>query len=420
VAPAMLNPDYWVGRIPRPDQTICAPDECRSLENEWRRRGLLQDLSRFPGAVAGPILRAWMTEDFRYIRTAARFGENGRRLTASDIRSMKRNVNLTAVSKGQPIRWGMSIRRTSMKLLPTRRIVTAAALDLEFNMLNHSEIRLAEPLAVLHESRDRKWLYVAAEIGRGWVEAADVAFTTRQAIRDYREQPNRVVLAAEVRFRDGSGRLLFETAKMGARLAIADRENGLLAMPRKDRSGKLYFTEVAAEPAEGMSDTPRPFTPRSVIEQSFQLLNAPYGWGGGFGYGDCSEFIRRVGLACGISLPRSTSTLAQALPSQPLKGLPEEKQEALSRLPAGVSLLKLPGHIMLLLGSDQGRVYVIHNLYGIHEQDHRGTYIRRVARVVVSELSLGAGGRRGSLLQRVDRALFLSPSTRSLPLQARD
>jgi len=64
---------------------------------------------------------------------------------------------------------------------------------------------------------------------------------------------------------------------------------------------------------------------------------------------------------------------------------------------------------MLLLGADQDRFYVIHNFYGLHERDEQGKFVRRIARVIVSELSLGENSLRGSLYDRVDRALILTP-----------
>ena len=62
---------------------------------------------------------------------------------------------------------------------------------------------------------------------------------------------------------------------------------------------------------------------------------------------------------------------------------------------------------MLVLGRAQGRWFVIHNLYGIRGRDERGDLIRRVGRVVVSDLSLGAESRMGSLADRMEAGLRL-------------
>lgn len=410
IRPDMLSPDYWVRKLPEADREMCAPDQRRELEARWRAQGLLLDLNRLPEAVSGGRLRSWLTEDFRYLARVARYGEDGKRLQASDVRAWEHNVNLTAVRGSAPTAWGMTVRPTPMKLMPTHRVATVKPLDLEFNVFSHSEIRLAEPVAILHESLDREWLYVATEIGRGWVRARDVARSDRDTVLGYRRRPLRIVTAAGVRFRQDGGRMLEETAKMGTRLAC-DPHAGKLDLPWRDEQGRLRFVPAEAEPADGLADGPRPFTARSVIEQAFRLLDAPYGWGGAFGYGDCSEFVNAVGLACGLTLPRSTAHLRRALPSRSLNQGETDKAQALNKLPGGMCLLEFPGHVMLLLGADQGRMYVIHNFYGLHRRDARGEYVCRIARVVVSDLSLGEDSVRGSLFRRVDRALFLAPGS---------
>jgi len=108
-------------------------------------------------------------------------------------------------------------------------------------------------------------------------------------------------------------------------------------------------------------------------------------------------------------LPRSTTAVRRALREVPLGKSVRDKQRKLAELPAGSSLLYMPGHIMLMIGREGNRTYVLHNLYGIQAQDQDGDFVRRVARVVVSDLSLGTGSRPGSLLERVESGLILEP-----------
>jgi len=334
----MLEADYWIRRIPEPDREVCSPEEKRKLEARWQEQGLLQDLYRLPETVSGRTLRSWLTEDFRYLERVARYDERGERLKRSDVRGLERNVNRQAVRERALVTWGMTVRPTPMKLLPTHRNATVLPLDLEFNVFSHSAIRLAEPLAIFHESRDREWLFVATEIGRGWVPARDIARADRSAVLEYRSRPFRIAVAAAVQLRQDDGTVLCDAAQMGTRLAVDDR-TGKLDFPRKNPTGRLDFVAAHAEPAEGLADQPRAFTPGSFIEQAFRLLDVPYGWGGANGYGDCSEFIHAVGLTCGLTLPRSTAYLQKALPSQDLKAPECNKAEVLSALPGGVCLL---------------------------------------------------------------------------------
>jgi hypothetical protein len=79
----------------------------------------------------------------------------------------------------------------------------------------------------------------------------------------------------------------------------------------------------------------------------------------------------------------------------------EEKKRLLDQAPPLSTLLRLPGHIMLYLGKDRGRYYVIHNIWGIQKAGEFGSVMEKIGRVVVSDLSLGSSGPNGSLFDRI-------------------
>ena len=66
-----------------------------------------------------------------------------------------------------------------------------------------------------------------------------------------------------------------------------------------------------------------------------------------------------------------------------------------------MTLLRLKGHIMLYLGEYDGRPFVIHATSGYRRKTGRSERAAALGRVVVSDLSLGAGTSKGSLLERV-------------------
>jgi hypothetical protein len=65
---------------------------------------------------------------------------------------------------------------------------------------------------------------------------------------------------------------------------------------------------------------------------------------------------------------------------------------------------------MLYLGRQNGRYYVIHDLWGVPHGNHSNPGMEKVGRVVVSDLGLGSSGPSGSLLSRLtDITLIGSP-----------
>ncbi len=147
------------------------------------------------------------------------------------------------------------------------------------------------------------------------------------------------------------------------------------------------------------------YTPRTAITQAFKLLDAPYGWGDLDGGQDCSRFIRMVFATMGFDLPRNSAGQARAglsIAEFDESSLPSQKAAVIeSRGCGGIALLYLKGHVMLYLGSVEGRSYVIHATSGYRERKGAHEVFLPLGRVVVSDLSLGEGTARGSLLERI-------------------
>jgi hypothetical protein len=86
-----------------------------------------------------------------------------------------------------------------------------------------------------------------------------------------------------------------------------------------------------------------------------------------------------------------------------LEGLSDyAKIEALVRLEQTPTILYMPGHVMLFLGVCDNRVYVIHSFWEYDNDGQGVTY--QVGRTVVSDLSLGKGG-KGALLKWLTAAI---------------
>lgn len=175
-----------------------------------------------------------------------------------------------------------------------------------------------------------------------------------------------------------------------------------------------------ATPPDGLEPTTRPLTRRALIEEAFALLDSPYGWGGRGGGRDCSRLLMDVFEGFGLELPRNSAQQSAAGTSSidlsPDLAEPERLAALDRAMRQGVVLLALPGHIMLYLGRDhRGTPMVLHSLAEYAEPCAPGTVtpdgapdtIRRVDRVVVSDLTLGRGSARRSLLERVTRVVIL-------------
>ena len=148
------------------------------------------------------------------------------------------------------------------------------------------------------------------------------------------------------------------------------------------------------------------YTPRRIIQQAFELLNVPYGWGDMYGEQDCSRFIQEVFATVGISMPRNSSEQArvgQLIGTFDLKAGDGDKLRVLARDAVGgvtVMQLKNQNHIVLFLGWWEGRPYAIHATWGYRQKTGIFETVREINRVAVTDLFLGEGASSGSLLGR--------------------
>jgi len=146
-----------------------------------------------------------------------------------------------------------------------------------------------------------------------------------------------------------------------------------------------------------------PYTQENVARQAFKMLHHPYGWGDRQGGRDCSRFIMGLFRTFGILMPRNSKEQAMVgIDPGSLGGKPlQEKQRFLDRSIPLATTLRLPGHIMLYLGKDDGIHYAIHSIWGIQKSGKAGPALQKIGSVVVSDLSLGDKGPNRSLLDRI-------------------
>lgn len=211
------------------------------------------------------------------------------------------------------------------------------------------------------------------------------------------------VVGAQASVRDDGGAT--RTIAAGTRLPVTG-EQVLIA----SSSG---VTRVSASQL-ALTPTRRALTRRALLTEAFSLLGSPYGFGDAGGGRDCSRLLLDVLERFDVALPRHSAWQAQAgRYTIDVRGKSEQDKLAhLDREDArGVVLLAFPGHIMLYLGRDaDGTPRVLHALGEYVEPcSGGGETVMQVERTLVSDLSLGKGSSRRSLLERVATLVVLGP-----------
>jgi hypothetical protein len=414
--PEMNTAGFWIGRHSDPDAVVMTglqiADFNAYIKKKTKARRDIAALSESrDGKVFRDSLQAMLAQNQGYV------DRSGKAMSGEFISSLEALMGIGKIPSAVTARFGYVVKPSDQRLLPTAVPFYKSASDTAIDRLQNNALDVATPVLVLHETTDRAWAYVISPDSEGWVPSTNVALCGREEMARYEALTDFVVTvdAKTDLYADPWLRQHRTYAHMGVRLPVLlDWDSGVtqVLVPTRADDGSCGFDASYVSRSQ-VNRGYLPYTPRNAYQLAFRLLNAPYGWGGMYGEQDCSRFVQEVFAAMGVILPRNSSQQGRVgrLVASFSKANPQEAR--LKRLdaeaPGGITTLQFPGHIMLYLGSVDGRAYAIHDLFAYAEQGAPDDRLVPVNRVVVSSLDLGDGTKKGSLLMRLGNVREISP-----------
>lgn len=409
VTPELEDPQFWISKIEHPDSVLLSPEDVDSLNEEIASKVYIVDVMTIGEKVSGePILRG-MVGNLDHHRKRTRYGHNNYPLSESFYAEIERVMDVESIPESVNVSFGLVTRRTDIRALPTEEIGMEKRGDYEFDYFQHSALDPGEPVAVYHLSKDRAWAYVQAPITRGWIRTTDIGIAgSKGAVEAYLKSSDRLVVTGNgVNVYSDSARTRFlARLQMGSTVPLLQNTDSGYAVqfPFREADGSLALEEAFIHRDEDVSEGYLPYTKANILRQAFKSLGQPYGWGGMFEAKDCSRYVLDIFATFGIRLPRNSRSQLKAGQAFATFGpgvSAEEKLEALALSPPGAIILGFPGHVMIYLGQHNGNHYVIHNTWAYRKKRWFVEDIKNIGKVVVSDLTLGEGSKKGSLLERL-------------------
>jgi len=401
----MRRPGYWISRHASPDSIMMDAAAIKAFNTEVVRKGGVSQLADQPLFISDKSLRKSLDECFTMIRNNGKYDAQGNELDKSFWKELETTLNKGAIKPRNASRYGFPIRYSNQRLAPYAGIIATSYLDNEFDYLQNSGYDISEPLIIQHESADGNWYFANGRTSMGWFLKEDIALMDWESWLRYQQSPDFIVTTRDKSdlYLDAARRDFWGLIRMGNRLPWVSETADCYEVLLPGNQGKTVFISK--------QDAHRgylPYSARAVYELGLGALNAPYGWGDLNAEYDCSGLVKQVYQCFGIYLPRNGAaqySAGTAISEFAAEDAPDQKEEliALSALPAA-TLFRFPGHIMIYLGSVEGKSYILHALWGIRIPPAEGEdkdQVIAVNRTVVSDLSLGQGSKRGSLLQRL-------------------
>ena len=195
--------------------------------------------------------------------------------------------------RGRDVRWGVSVRRTSLRAKPTDALCPTRAGDRYDDPLQLTAVLPNEPMALLGESADGRFCRAETSYYAGWVPAEDIglcrnleAWRTAQEGGFLRVTGSRVTLCCDPYELRVSGAVL----PMGTRLPLAappgtvrtlrgrmSYDNYLVRLPVRRADGWLEYREAMVPVSADVCVGDLPYTHENVTAQAAKMRGEVYG-----------------------------------------------------------------------------------------------------------------------------------------------
>ncbi len=339
------------------------------------------------------------------------YGENKRKLPGNVLEELLANCDLEHLPSMR--RFAIATVATDIRVLPTTKPFFENAEDFPFDALQNTALKVNEPIRVLHVSRDGLWVFVEATGINGWVQSRDVGYIGKKLAKKWMKKAQIVIVRDFAVIHDKSG-FVAQKAKIGTICPIDGESGGAYEISVAVNAGKHNVRLVKAKVPRGSARRfPLEFNRESIALIGNELINKPYGWGEMYRDRDCSSMIRDFYLPFGIWLPRGSLNQIDSGKSTSLAGLSNNEKERLLKekgIPF-LTLVYLKGHIMLYVGSINGKALVFQDIWGVTVRNGSGGEFKQViGKSVVSTLTPGSELHLAgpSLLEKVTSMLVLS------------
>ena len=397
ISEPQLSADYWIARQPDAENVVL--NRAQIAEQNTRLQQIdpsLNDIEALPETLTQARVKTWI-EKLSQAPTKTLFDERGVVVPKASLDALTANVALDAIAPSQPTRYGLVTRRADLRTFPTALRVFNARGNTDIDRFQESALFPGTPVAIVHSSADGQWWFVVSTLYAAWVDKQHIAQGSAAQVFGYgRKTPYLVVTGATAQtvFTPDEPGVSQVQLEMGVRVPLladwpGDKPvNGqhpyiahVIELPRRAEDGSLTFSPALLPKTADVAGDYLPLNRENVLRQGFKFLGERYGWGHSYNTRDCSGFVSEIYRSFGVQLPRNTGDQAV---SPALNRVAFDKNDShaervavLRTLQVG-DLIYIPGHVMMVIGLEDGLPYVIHDTTGITYRDAAGA-LKRVA-----------------------------------------
>ena len=379
-----LTPAYWIQQGAN-EAIIMTPAEIAAFNaKNIADDPKLYDISNQPDSLSQAQVLAYVRASSN-IPKYKRIYKDGTPVTPADFARYERLLNLGGIGQINPVKFALAVKRTSMRTYPTQDLLFSHdAKDRDIERFQESALFPGDAVAVLHTSTDGKWALVQSYNYIAWVPLSSLAVGTRAQVLNYGQTDNFLIVTGDkikTVFNPEVPEVSELQLDMGVKLPLSrpkELQNNLygqnpylshmVLLPVRTPTGGLKFKHALIQRNRDVHIGYLPYSQANIIRQSFKFLGERYGWGHRFNGRDCTGFVSEIYKTFGIKMSRNSGDQGRsALGINARYDKDALRQDKIDRLRNGAAgdLIYIPGHVMMLVGHDNGQPYVIHDVHGL-------------------------------------------------------
>ncbi len=391
---SQLDPEYWISRQPQASKVILDRGAIAAQNRKLQQSDpSLHNIESISTTLDSKQVTDWIKAlSVRPARTL--YDSSGKEIPKKTVDGWIDRLNLQAVPQSQSTRYGLIVKRADLRTFPTTQRVFSARGETDIDRFQETAFFPGTPVVIAHESRDGKWWFVVGTFYAAWVDKEAVAEGSKTQVFSYvRKVPYLIVTGATVRtvYTPNLPQVSNLQLDMGVRVPLLKEWPGnqsvngqaaytshVIELPVRNDDGTLRTVPALLPRTADVSPDYLPLTQANLLRQSFKFLGERYGWGNDYGTRDCSSFVSEVYRSFNVQLPRNTSDQSVSPALNRLTFKPSDRSKraaAVKQLQIG-DLVYIPGHVMMVIGNDNGMPYVIHDTNGGAWLDTSGKLVR--------------------------------------------
>jgi len=376
-----LSPSFWISNITEKPQIIMTPQKIHEFnQNLFDNNPHVMDPLTLPNSFSKQELLSQLSS-ISIAAKSERFYFDGHKLNQHDYHKYFSLLNKIAIKETNQVKFALVLKRSILRTFPTYDAVYSEGKDKDLDRFQESGVFPGEAIAVLHYSVDKEWAFVRSYNYLAWMPTKDFAIGNKSEIANFKKQKDFIVVTGAKIFTSFVPNMPKSSniqLDMGTKLPLVKRTqyshqiNGqnpytsfVVQLPTKNSQNKLEFVAALIPRTQDVHRGYLAYTKQNLIEQSFKFLGERYGWGHSYNGRDCTGFIGEIYKSFGLLMPRNSGQ--QGRSRYGINFRFDSNMEGSSKLKFLKSmqigdLIYISGHVMMFLGTDEGRAFIIHDV----------------------------------------------------------